>query len=202
MEPGYRGKNPLSSVACVTSFLLDCVSRALCFARTLSATSISGAVFGKLGSRVRCNTGVVPKYQSIEITPSFSTEPNRPRFAWFETKAVQRLKIGMPVVSKVRSPLLNPFEIKRDFGAQIGLLGVCNLIVAEGKRYAKTPLSGQIQITTTCHVFTRIASDMIVLPPFRSLNLRKTGAGAWPARAFLCLLSEKTLLYDKPQQET
>lgn len=38
----------------------------------------------------------------------------------------------MPVVSKVRSPLLNPFEIKRNFSAEIGLLGVCNLIVAEG----------------------------------------------------------------------
>ena len=60
------------------------------------------------------------------------TEPNRARFAWFETKAIQRLKIAFEAVSEVRSKPLTPFEIKRNFGAQVGLLGVCNLIVAEG----------------------------------------------------------------------
>lgn len=87
---------------------------------------------GSVGGGTRYNSGVVQKRQSIEITQSFPTEPNRPRFAWFETKAILRLEIGSWPVSEVRSLLLNPFEIKRNFGAQIGGWGVRNLIVAEG----------------------------------------------------------------------
>lgn len=45
------------------------------------------------GEGTRYNSGVVPIHQRIEITPTFQTEPNQPRFAWFETKAVQRPEI-------------------------------------------------------------------------------------------------------------
>lgn len=44
--------------------------------------------------------------------------------------AIQRLKIALEAVSGVRSKPLTPFEIKRNFGAQVGRLGVCNRIVA------------------------------------------------------------------------
>src|SRR5690606_20512118 len=43
----------------------------------------------------------------------------------------KRLKIGFDSVSEVRSKPLTPFEIKRNFGAQIALSRVCNRIVAE-----------------------------------------------------------------------
>ena len=78
------------------------------------------SLFGMAGGGTRYNSGVVQETQDIEIMEYLSTEPNRPRFAWFETKAVQRPEIGVSAVSEVRSPPLNPFEIKRNFGAQIG----------------------------------------------------------------------------------
>lgn len=37
-----------------------------------------------------------------------------------ETKAIQRLKSGASAVSEVRSPPLNPLEIKRNLDAKIG----------------------------------------------------------------------------------
>ena len=76
------------------------------------------SLFRLAGGGTRYNSGVVLKPQDIEIMPHFSTEPNWPRFAWFETKAVQRLETGVLAVSEVRSPLLNPFEIKRILGVQ------------------------------------------------------------------------------------
>ena len=85
------------------------------------------------GGGTRYNPGVIQETQDTEIMEYLSTEPNRPRFAWFETKAVQRPEIGVSAVSEVRSPPLTPFEIKRNSGAQIGLSGVRNMIVAEGK---------------------------------------------------------------------
>ena len=96
------------------------------------------SLFRLAGDGARYNSGVVMKHQDIEITSSFWTEPNRPRFAWFETKAIQRLKSSVPAASEVRSKPLTPFEIKRNFDAQIGLVGVCNLIVAEGVGFEPT----------------------------------------------------------------
>src|SRR5690606_29965817 len=89
------------------------------------------SLFRLAGDGTRCNSGAVQELQNIEIMEYFLTEPNRARFAWFETKAIQRLKSGPLPVSEVRSKPLTPFEIKRNFGAQVGLLGVCNRIVAE-----------------------------------------------------------------------
>ena len=85
-----------------------------------------------LGGSTPYNAGVVRESQRVEIMPSFPAELNSARFAWFEMKAIQRLKIGCAAVSEVRSKPLTRFEIKRNLGAQIELLGVCNLIVAEG----------------------------------------------------------------------
>ncbi len=90
--------------------------------------------------------GVVRKPQTIETTPLLSTELNRTRFAWFKTKAAQRPKIGARAVSEVRSALLTPFEIKRNFGAQIGTWGVRNMIVAEGANLPANSLGGMLRM--------------------------------------------------------
>ena len=58
-------------------------------------------------------------------------EPGRTRFARFETKAVQRPKIGAVPVSEVRSQRLNAFETKRKRPAGGALSLVCYMIMAE-----------------------------------------------------------------------
>ncbi len=90
------------------------------------------------GDRTRYNLGAGRNPQCIEIMMNCYAEPNWQRFARFETKAIQRLKIGFEAVSGVRSKPLTPFEIKRNFGAQIGLLGVCNRKMAEGVGFEPT----------------------------------------------------------------
>lgn len=65
------------------------------------------------GGETRYNSGVVRKWQRVEIATFSGTEPIRARFARLETKAVQRLETGVSPVSEVRSPRPNPFETKR-----------------------------------------------------------------------------------------
>lgn len=84
------------------------------------------------GGGTRYNSGVVRKWQNLEITAFFPTEPNRARFARFETKAVQRPKIGVSPVSEVRIPPPNPFETKRKKAPSGASSRVRELKVAEG----------------------------------------------------------------------
>ena len=76
------------------------------------------------GRETRYNSGAVRKCQDIEIKSSFRTEPNRARFARFETKAVQRPNSCAAPVSEVRSASANPFETWDKSDALSASLGV------------------------------------------------------------------------------
>ena len=64
----------------------------------------------------------------------------------------------------------NLLKLKEKGPQQEPHLGFATGMMAEGKRYAKTPLSGQVRIPATCHVSPRIASDTIAFSRSRRVR--------------------------------
>jgi hypothetical protein len=85
------------------------------------------------GDETAAKSSAGTKHEEIGNVGFSLTEPIPARFGRKETKAVQRPKIGVTPVSKVRPAPLNPFETKRNFGADATLSGVRNGKLAEGE---------------------------------------------------------------------
>ena len=95
-------------------------------------------------AREPLQTGTVTQdFQDPDLTRYFPTVLISGKYGRNETVGLLRPNFGSGAVSEVRSPLLNPFETKRNFVACQGCVGVCEGKLAEGKGLKPNTLSSQ-----------------------------------------------------------
>ena len=95
-------------------------------------------------AREPLQTGTVTQdFQDPDLTRYFPTVLISGKYGRNETVGLLRPNFGSGAVSEVRSPLLNPFETKRNFVACQGCVGVCEGKLAEGEVLETNRLSGE-----------------------------------------------------------
>ena len=111
------------------------------------------------GGRTAVKSSVDTNRQTTGNVAFSLTEPNPARFAWKETKAVQRPKSGAAPVSEVRSASANPFETWDKSDALSASLGVRDGKLAEGEIPPANSLGGALRMGM---VFGRIAKQTLL----------------------------------------
>ena len=95
-------------------------------------------------AREPLQTGTVTQdFQDPDLTRYFPTVLISGKYGRNETAGLLRPNFGSGAVSEVRSHLPNPFETKRNLGAHLGHVGVCEGKLAEEEALETNALGGE-----------------------------------------------------------